>query len=266
MRGFLLFVLVLLGHAPADSYAAAIHDAVKKGDLEAIAAALDSGADANESDGLVTPLYVAAIGRNAEGMRLLIQRGADVNLLTGYGTPLHAAAKVGCLACVKLLLEAGADANALTADRVPAVHFAKKFGFPDVADYLFEHGYLVPAPLPISTVLNSADPVKGKTLFLKGCAGCHDATPDMRNRYGPALWGIVGRPRASVANFRYSQPLMEAGGKWNYEELNGFISDPRRVLPGTEMEAQGYQKLEDRADLIAYLRSLSDNPEALPQQ
>ena len=57
---------------------------------------------------------------------------------------------------------------------------------------------------------------------------------------------------------------MEAEGNWDYEELNRFIADPMRVLPGTDMEAHGYQKLEDRADLIAYLRTLSDSPEPLP--
>ena len=264
MRGVLLFVLILFGHAQVACYAAAIHDAAKKGDIEAIAAALDSGADANESDGLVTPLYIVAMRSNLEATRLLIKRGADVNLATKYGMPLHAAAKVGCLDCVKLLVEAGADANALTPDREPPVHFAKKFGNPDVADYLFSNGYQVPVSPPVSAMLGSADPVRGKTLFKKGCGSCHDVAPNMRVRYGPSLWGIVGRPRASIAKFQYSQSLMAAGGNWDYEELNGFISDPRRVLPGTDMDAKGYQDLKDRADLIVYLRSLSQNPVALP--
>lgn len=266
MRWFSLFVLILFANIPAAAYAAAIHDAAKKDDTAGIAAALDSGADANESDGLVTPLYIAAINGNLEAVRLLIKDGADVNLHTKFGTPLHAAAQKGCLACVKLLVEAGADANALTPERKPAVHLAKKFGHSDVADYLFKHGYITPVPPPISAKLNSADPIKGKTLFVRRCAGCHDATPKMRNGRGPHLWSIVGRPIASVATWKYSQSLMEAGGNWNYEELNGFISDPRRVLPGTEMEAEGYQNLEDRADLIVYLRSLNENPVALPTQ
>lgn len=54
------------------------------------------------------------------------------------------------------------------------------------------------------------------------------------------------------------------GGIWDFEELNRFISDPMSVVPGTDMEAKGYQKLEDRADLIAYLRTLSDSPESMP--
>jgi len=264
MRTNVFVFLMCLCSLPLTSKAGAIHDAAKNDDLAGIAAALDGGADANESDGLVTPLYTAAIRANPEATRLLIERGADANMPTKFGTPLHAAAKAGCLACVKLLVEAGADANALTPEREPPVHFAKKFGHSDVAEYLFENGYQVPVPPPISAMLVSADPARGKTLFSKGCGGCHDATPKMRIRYGPPLWGVFGRPRAAIAKFKYSQTLTEAGGSWNDEELNGFISDPRRVLPGIDMDAKGYQELEDRADLIVYLRSLSESPMALP--
>lgn len=264
MRIKIFVLLMCLCLVPLTSKAAAIHDAAKNDDLAGIAAALDGGADVNESDGWVTPLYYAAARGNLEATRFLIKHDADVNLPTKFGTPLHAAAKAGSLDCVKLLVEAGADVNALTPEREPAVHFAKKFGHATVADYLFKNGYQVPVPPSISAMLNSADPVKGKTLFLRGCANCHDPAPNMRIRYGPPLWGIVGRPRASIAKFNYSRILMELGGNWNFEELNGFISDPRRVLPGIAMDAKGYQKLEDRADLIIYLRSLSQNPVALP--
>ena len=264
MRAFFMFTLILLVQSPVSSYGAPIHDAAKKGDMAGLAAALNGGADANQIDGLVTPLYVATINTNLEAVKLLIKHGADVNLPIKFGTPLHAAAQRGCLACVKLLVEAGADVNALTPERKPAIHLAKKFGYSEVADYLVMHGYIHPVPPSISPKLNDADPVKGKKLFVGGCSGCHDATAKMRNARGPHLWNIVGRPKASIPTLKYSQPLMEAGGNWNYEELNRFISDPMRVLPGTDMEAHGYQKLEDRADLIAYLRTLSDSPEPLP--
>jgi cytochrome c len=266
MRIEVFVILMGLCAIPFASEAAAIHDAAKNDDIAGLAVALDSGADVNEGDRLGAPLYIAAIRGNVEATRYLINHGADVNLPTEFGTPLHAAAKVGCLACVKLLVEAGADVNALTAAREPALHFARKFGHSDIADYLFWNGYQVPVAPSISAMLDRADPLKGKTLFLRGCGGCHDPTPNMRIRYGPPLWGIVGRPRASIAKFRYSQTLMEAGGRWNCEELNSFISDPRRVLPGTDMDAKGYQKLEDRADLIVYLRSLGQTPEVIPQQ
>jgi cytochrome c len=259
-----LFFLMFLSLSALAANAAALHDAAKKGDTAGIAAALDGGSDVNEIAGLVTPLYIAAINGHLEAMQLLIERGADVNLSIKFGTPLHAAAQKGCLACVKLLVEAGADVNALAPERKPVIHLARKFGYSDVADYLVSHGYKTPMPEPISAKLSSADPIKGKTLFLRGCSGCHDATPKKKNWRGPHLWNIVGRPKALIESWRYSKVLLEAKGNWDYEELNGFISDPMRVMPGTDMEAHGYQKPEDRADLIAYLRTLSDSPEPLP--
>ena len=259
-----LVFLICLFLGPVTAKAAALHDAAKKGDVVGIAAALDGGADVNEIAGLVTPLYVAVINGHLEAVQLLVARGADVNLPIMFGTPLHAAAQKGCLACVKLLVEAGADVNALAPERKPVIHFAKKFGHSDVADYLVKHGYVTPVPPPILGKLNSADPIRGKALFLMGCSGCHDATSKMKNGRGPHLWNIVGRPKGSIATWSYSKVLLEAKGNWDYEELNGFISDPMRVMPGTDMEAHGYQKLEDRANLIAYLRTLSDSREPLP--
>jgi cytochrome c len=135
--------------------AAPIHDATNKGDVAAIAAVLDAGADVNEVD-IVTALYVASNDGNVKVASLLIDRGADVNLPARWGTPLyvaalrghaevvkllldhganpdqpsksllplHAAAQTGCLTCVSLLVEAGADVNALTSLRAAAIHLA----------------------------------------------------------------------------------------------------------------------------------------------
>lgn len=301
MRGFLYFVLTLFGLIPIASHAAAIHDAAKKGDVAAIIAALDGGADVNEIDdvGQAPALYYTALAGHLEAARLLVARGADVNFNSEWGgtpifraawrghndilklllssganpntqfktdTALHKAAESGCLDCVKTLVEAGADVNAINGLREPPIHFAKKNEHSAVAEYLLKNGYAPPVLPSISAKLTSADPIKGEALYLKQCRKCHDATQKMRNFGGPPLWGIVGRPRASVATFKYSKAIKEVGGNWTYEDLNAFISDPRRVLPGTEMGAEGYQNVADRAHLIAYLRSLSENPVALPTQ
>jgi cytochrome c len=154
MRIDVLLLLMSLCAVPVASEAAVIHDAAKNDDIAGLAAALDRGADVNESDGFGTPLHIAAIGGNLEATRYLINHSADVNLPTEFGAPLHAAAKVGCLACVKLLVEAGADVNALTPAREPALHFARKFGHSDIADYLFWNGYQVPAAPSISAMLD----------------------------------------------------------------------------------------------------------------
>ena len=296
VKAFVFLMYLCLISLP--SKAAAIHDAASKDDVAAIAVALDFGENVNEIYRGVTPLYISATKGNVEAVQLLIKHGADVNLPTSFGVPLsaaaqfghteimalllaqganpnaatnsmtalHAAAHNGCLACVKLLVDAGSDVNALTPNREPAIHFAKKNGHSEVADYLFKHGYITPVPPPISGKLQSASSSRGEALFSKQCRGCHDASRRMKNFEGPALWGIVGRPKASIENFRYSKSLKEVGGSWNYEELNGFISDPRRFLPGTAMNGAGYQNLEDRADLMVYLRSLNEKPVELPKQ
>ena len=51
---------------------------------------------------------------------------------------------------------------------------------------------------------------------------------------------------------------------WTYEELNEFLAHPQQTIKGTKMTFAGLPKPQDRADLIAYLRSLSDSPAPLP--
>jgi hypothetical protein len=144
----------------------------QEGDVAAITAALDAGANINESDGTATPLYYAVLVAQLDAAKLLMERGADVNAVSALGdTPLgpavarrntefirlllehganpnsamggsqnilHFASAQGCLDCVKALVEAGADVNAQTSDskyRTP-LHLAKRRGFQEVADYL----------------------------------------------------------------------------------------------------------------------------------
>lgn len=299
MRAVLYLLLTLACLLPLTANASAIHDAAQKGDVAAITAALDAGADVNEigGSGEATALYYSALAGNLDAARLLVARGADVNIPSRWGGPpifmaawqghtsiiilllanganpnsqfntdtaLHKAAERGCLDCVKLLVKAGADVNANNQKREPPIHFAAKKGHSAVADYLRGNGYVTPVPPAISAKLNRADPIKGETLYLK-CRNCHDRTPKMWNGYGPSLWGIVGRPIASVAEYKYSPAIRERRGTWTYEELNAFISDTSRVLPGTQMWAEdGYQNEADRVDLIAYLRLLSAVPVPLP--
>jgi cytochrome c len=74
----------------------------------------------------------------------------------------------------------------------------------------------------------------------------------------------VGKPKAAVDGFKYSPVIMALGGRWTYEDLNNFLSDPARVVPGIDMPAKGYQSETERADLIALLRTMSDAPVPLP--
>jgi hypothetical protein len=87
MRAIIIFLSVCFCLMPLPSQAAAIHEAAKKGDVAAIAAALDAGVGVNESDGTATPLYYAVRRGHLAAARLLIERGADVNASSALGTP-----------------------------------------------------------------------------------------------------------------------------------------------------------------------------------
>lgn len=116
-------------------------------------------------------------------------------------------------------------------------------------------------PLPV--LLAKADVAKGQAAAKK-CASCHTFENGGANKVGPNLYGIVGRAVASGSGFNYSSALKGKGGEWTYEALDAFIHNPKAAVPGTIMAFAGIAKAEERADLLVYLRSLSDNPAPLP--
>ncbi len=119
------------------------------------------------------------------------------------------------------------------------------------------------APNPVLAMLASADPGAGAKVARK-CKACHSFEKGGPNRVGPPLWDVVGRPVAAVEGYSYSDALANLGGEWTYERLEAFIRDPREVAPGNKMSFAGIRKEEDRANLLAWLRSLSDDPKPLP--
>jgi cytochrome c len=119
-------------------------------------------------------------------------------------------------------------------------------------------------PEPISALLASADVAAGQALSKK-CSACHSFDEGGPNKVGPHLWNIVGHPKASIEGFTYSAALKAmAGEAWDYEKLNGFLYNPKAYAPGTKMGFVGLPDAQDRANMIAYLRSLSKDPKPLP--
>lgn len=115
---------------------------------------------------------------------------------------------------------------------------------------------------PIAELLASADAKRGEQAF-RPCTQCHTPDKGGANKAGPNLWDIYGANRAYIASFNYSESFKKAkaeGTKWDAESLNKFIANPRTYVSGTAMAFAGVRKASDRADIIAYLRSLSDAP------
>lgn len=96
----------------------------------------------------------------------------------------------------------------------------------------------------------SADAADGEKVWGK-CRACHKL--DGSNGTGPHLDGVVGRAIGAVAGFGYSSAVAGHGGEWTPEILNAFLENPKGYIPGNKMSFAGLPKVEDRADLIAYL-------------
>jgi cytochrome c len=113
-------------------------------------------------------------------------------------------------------------------------------------------------------LLPTADVAAGEAYFAKKCALCHTVDQGAPNKTGPNLWGIVNKPKGSAGGFGYSKAMAEKGGEWTYDNLNGFLHKPKKWLPGTIMAYAGTKKDDQRANLIAYLRTLSTSPAPIP--
>jgi len=113
------------------------------------------------------------------------------------------------------------------------------------------------------TVLAKADVAAGKAVSAK-CEACHDLSSAKTTKIGPELYGVVDRPRASIAGFSYSGAMKAKGGSWTYDELFKFLKSPGAYIPGTKMSFAGDSRVEDRINLIAFLRSNADAPAPIP--
>jgi cytochrome c len=110
----------------------------------------------------------------------------------------------------------------------------------------------------------SASVERGKATA-KQCQACHTFEKGGPNRVGPNLWGIVGSERGEGRGFNFSAAMKAKGGKWTFGELYAFLANPRGYIPGTNMTFAGLARGQQRADVIDYLNTLSDNPMPLPK-
>ena len=122
-----------------------------------------------------------------------------------------------------------------------------------------------PQEQPIAALLASADVARGQEAANRDCGGCHTFDKGGQKKVGPNLYGIVGRARAALGDFNYSAAMKGKGGNWSIDDLNAFLTNPRGAMPGTNMTFGGITRGSVRADVIAYLNSLSDNPAPLPK-
>ncbi|MGH6816397.1 MAG: c-type cytochrome [Hyphomicrobiaceae bacterium] len=143
-------------------------------------------------------------------------------------------------------------------------------------------GYVLPVKAPVDSKLPAAGPAldfakiadlltkanveSGQAAFKK-CTTCH--TPEKGGKHGaqgPNLWGIVGRDIGSAAGFNYSEAMKAKPGDWTFENLARYLHDPKTWIPNNKMAFAGLKDDGELADVLVYLRSLSDGLLPLPQK
>lgn len=133
----------------------------------------------------------------------------------------------------------------------PAIHI-------DVAASASTDSPTAPKELaPITPLLASANAANGQAIMQKRCTQCHTFDQGGANKIGPNIWGIFGAKITHLANYAYSKGLQALSGeKWDAESLNKFIHNPREFVKGTKMSFPGLANDQERADLIAHIKTL----------
>lgn len=125
---------------------------------------------------------------------------------------------------------------------------------------------LIKQQISLADRLQHANLENGRKVFGQ-CGLCHTPAKNGPARVGPPLYDVVGRPFAAISDFTYSRAMRaEVNKKWDYATLDAYLAAPRKYIPGTAMAFIGVKDVQDRADLILYLRSLSDKPVELPHE
>ena len=114
----------------------------------------------------------------------------------------------------------------------------------------------------IMALFASTSSTDGKKIFKK-CAACHSISEGGKNKIGPALWGVLGRPAGSITDYKYSKAMAAYGKNWSFEEMNGFLIKPKDWIRGTKMSFSGLRSAKDRAAVILYMNENTNSPLSL---
>ena len=153
------------------------------------------------------------------------------------------------------------------------------FGIGKISDIIFnvekpsQAAYVVEAPtiqtttsassesgsVDIKALLAMGTLEHGKKVFKK-CTACHVVAKGGKNKIGPVLYGVLGRQSAAISDYKYSKALLAHGKKWSYGEMNAYLLKPQAHIKGTKMAFAGLKSEKDRASVILYMNSFSDNP------
>ena len=157
------------------------------------------------------------------------------------------------------------------------------FGVGKLGDFIFyvekpkEPAYTVEAPvvkvasaqtassgdIDIEKLFSLGTVKHGEKVFKK-CVACHTIAKGGKNKIGPAIFGVLGRKSGSVSNYKYSKALLAHGKTWGFEEINAFLTKPQAYIKGTKMAFGGISNEKDRASVILFMNSKSDNPLPTP--
>lgn len=120
-------------------------------------------------------------------------------------------------------------------------------------------------PVDILPLLAAAD-IKAGEAVSKKCTSCHSLDKGGKNGVGPNQWGLLGGHFAHSESYSYSAAFTALKDKkWGFQELSEFLVNPKKYIPGNKMSFAGIANPKDRANLIAYLNTLSDKPLPLPK-
>jgi cytochrome c len=118
---------------------------------------------------------------------------------------------------------------------------------------------------PITVRLAKADVARGEKA-VGACKACHTFEKGGANKIGPHLYDVYGRNKGAVDGFAYSAAMKgKSAEKWEADQLDGFLKNPKAYMPGTIMAFAGVSRPDTRADMVAYLNSLADAPKPLPK-